>query len=47
MLRLHLRRFSDTEGVVAVEFAIKIWSALGTLIPGLNMHNIPYKLQLI
>ena len=39
-IRSHLRRFSDTEGVAAVEFATKTWSALGNLIPGLNLNNM-------
>ena len=39
-LRSHLRRFSDTEGVAAVEFAIKTWSPLGNMIPGLHLNNM-------
>jgi len=39
-LRPHLRRLSDTEGLAAAESATKTWSALGNLIPGLNLNNM-------
>jgi hypothetical protein len=39
-LRSQLRRFSVTEGVAGVEFAIKTWSAQGNLIPGLHLNNM-------